>query len=486
MTTASARRRNKEVSMQKVSPRRGSSPISRFAFAAVTLAAPLTFTACDEGTVEDFQDSNAALTSLTGNFANGSGTHATVSTTGSIDANNAFFQSLGSNGRACVTCHDASTSWSITPASVQARFNASNGTDPIFRLNDGANAPNLPVATLAQRRTAYSMLLNHGVIRVGLPIPANAEFELVAADDPYFFASSQELSLFRRPLPTTNLRFLSGVMWDGRESVPGSPMAQNLARQANDATLGHAQATVPLTTAQQTSIVNFELALFTAQSSDSVAGSLSASPAKGGPTFLSQQSFFIGINDPLGGNPQGTPFTSKAFTLYDGWAASSGSTAAAKRASIARGQDIFNNHPIRIAGVAGLNDTLGVATVNGTCTTCHDSPNAGDHSVALPLDIGLTTPAMRMGDMPLYTLRNKTTGATVRTTDPGRAMITGKWADMSKFKGPILRGLSGRAPYFHNAVANTLTDVIKFYDTQFHIGLDATQFVDLANFLATL
>ena len=65
-------------------------------------------------------------------------------------------------------------------------------------------------------------------------------------------------------------------------------------------------------------------------------------------------------------------------------------------------------------------------------------------------------------------------------------MITGKWADMSKFKGPILRGLAGRAPYFHNGSANTLTDVVKFYDTQFHIGLDATQFVDLANFLATL
>ncbi len=44
-----------------------------------------------------------------------------------------------------------------------------------------------------------------------------------------------------------------------------------------------------------------------------------------------------------------------------------------------------------------------------------------------------------------------------------------------------------RARCFHNGSgANTLTIVIKFYDTQFHIGLDATQFVDLANFLATL
>ena len=75
----------------------------------------------------------------------------------------------------------------------------------------------------------------------------------------------------------------------------------------------------------------------------------------------------------------------------------------------------------------GLNDALGVTTINGTCTTCHDSPNAGNHSVSLPLDIGLTTAGQRWGDQPLYTLRNKSTGATVQTTDPGRAMITGKW-----------------------------------------------------------
>ena len=45
-----------------------------------------------------------------------------------------------------------------------------------------------------------------------------AEFELTSVDDPYGYASAAELSLFRRPLPTTNLKFLSAVMWDGRET----------------------------------------------------------------------------------------------------------------------------------------------------------------------------------------------------------------------------------------------------------------------------
>jgi cytochrome c peroxidase len=62
------------------------------------------------------------------------------------------------------------------------------------------------------------MLLTKGVIRVGIGIPEDAEFELLRADDPCGHASAKELSLFRRPLPTTNLKFLSTVMWDARET----------------------------------------------------------------------------------------------------------------------------------------------------------------------------------------------------------------------------------------------------------------------------
>ena len=70
-------------------------------------------------------------------------------------------------------------------------------------------------------------------------VPANAEFELVAVDDPYNFASAAELSLFRRPLPTTNLKFLSTVMWDGRETRAGPGRSRfDLPTQANDATHG--------------------------------------------------------------------------------------------------------------------------------------------------------------------------------------------------------------------------------------------------------
>src|SRR6266849_814505 len=74
-------------------------------------------------------------------FANPTGVAATFSTVGKVDLTGPFFQSLGTNGRACVSCHQPSAGWTVTPANVQERFDATGGTDPIFRTNDGSNSP---------------------------------------------------------------------------------------------------------------------------------------------------------------------------------------------------------------------------------------------------------------------------------------------------------------------------------------------------------
>jgi cytochrome c peroxidase len=109
----------------------------------------------------------------------------------------------------------------------------------------------------------------------------------------------------------------------------------------------------------------------------------------------------------------------------------------------------------------------------------------GNHSVKAPLDIGLTAPDVAPY-LPVYTLRNLKTGDTVQTTDPGRALITGQWRDVNRFKGPILRGLASRAPYFHNGSAATLRDAVEFYDKRFGIGLSAAEVSDLVVFLSSL
>ncbi|CAN5191120.1 hypothetical protein BH11PSE14_BH11PSE14_21330 [soil metagenome] len=427
----------------------------------------------------------------------GSGWLRSYNRSGAIDTGNAFFQRLGSNGRSCDSCHRLEAGWSITPTELRARFNATDGTDPIFRRNDGSNSPNADVSTVAARRQAYSMLLGHGVIRVGLPIPANAEFVLADVDDPYGFASAAELSLFRRPLPSTNLSFLTGVMWDVRETATPflppmhagqdhSALVNSLIHQVLSATKGHAEGLDP-TDAQMAAIVVFETGLTTAQIRDDVAGYLNADDAIGGPRILAQQRFHIGINDTLGNDPTGASFEPESMSLFGAWADQEGNgKLESARLSIARGERLFNEKPINISGVGGLNDALAVANIAGTCTTCHNSPNVGNHSVALPLNIGLADASRRTADMPLYTLRNKTSNAIVRTTDPGLALLTGKWKDIGRFKGPILRGLAARPPYFHNGFAASLDEVVEFYDTRFDMKLTRREKDDLAAFLRSL
>ena len=334
-------------------------------------------------------------------FQNPSGMAATFTSNGVIDLKNPFFQSLGTNGRSCGTCHLPDQGWSIAATKVKARFDESAGLDPIFRTNDGSNCDHdIDTSTLAGRRNAYSLLTSRGLIRVGIEVPGEAEFEIASVKNPYGCDDKTTLSAYRRPLPSTNLHGLSAVMWDGRESTPPqtekitfttnpNDLLFDLAHQSVSATLGHAQALTPPTVEQQRQVVEFEMGLSTAQISDTNAGPLNTVGGNGGPTGLSRQDFFVGINDPLGGNPSGAEFTPVVFTLFQRWLNLQGDDAASNaKAAIARGEQLFNSKPLHITNVGGLNDDLGIADIPGTCGVCHDSPNIGNHSLPVPLDIG--------------------------------------------------------------------------------------------------
>jgi hypothetical protein len=424
----------------------------------------------------------------------------TSTPSGRIDHDNPFFQSFGSNGRSCDSCHRQAQGWTVTPQELRRRFARTNGMDPVFSLVDGAVSPLADVSTVAARRRAYAMLLGRGLVRVGMPMPPNAEFRLTRVDDPYGYASAHELSLFRRPLPATNLIWLTAVMWDGRETfTPFRPpmdagidlqnLRSSLASQARDAILGHEQAASPPGDAIIDRIVEFELHLVTAQVDDQAAGRLNADDAMGGPDILAQQRFWIGINDTLGGDPTGDAFDDKVMRLFDSWdmpAQFARDRRGRARAAIARGEKLFNTMKFNITGVAGLNDVTGKPSIRGSCSSCHNAPNIGNHSAPLPVNIGISDASRRTPDMPLYTLTNIATGKRVQTTDPGLAMLTGKWADIGKFKGPILRGVAAHPPYFHNGSAATLHDVVDFYDSRFHIHMSAQQKSDLVAFLSAL
>lgn len=412
-------------------------------------------------------------------FKNENGKSGTISSTGVLDESGPFFRSLGTNGRTCATCHQASDNWSVSATHIRERFEATQGLDPIFRTNDGSNCDTATASTVEDRRNAYSLLLNKGLIRVSLSQPADAEFEVSTVVNPYGCDSKSLLSVYRRPLPATNLRFLTAVMWDARESFSGNTLEQNLAHQVIDATLGHAAAVDAPSDDLVKDIVDFEMSLTTAQAIRKQAGALDSNGGRGGPLNLSSQPFFVGINDPLGTSA----FNPSAFTLFPDWKRTAGNSL---RGSISRGENIFNTRPIQIQGVAGLNDQLNLPVIAGTCTTCHNTPNVGNHSVPLAVNIGIADASRHTPDLPLFFLTKKATGEVISTSDPGRALITGKWQDIGKTKGPVLRGLSGRAPYFHNGSAATLADVVDFYDTRFLLGLTPDEKTDLANFLSAL
>ena len=64
--------------------------------------------------------------------------------------------------------------------------------------------------------------------------------------------------------------------------------------------------------------------------------------------------------------------------------------------------------------------------------------------------------------------------------------MTGQCADVGRGKGPILRGLAARAPYFHNGAAADLNQLVNFYNLRFRMNLTDKQKHDLIAFLNSL
>src|SRR5256885_313479 len=73
-------------------------------------------------------------------FSNSSGRVQSYTASETVDRQNPFFLSIGTNGRACASCHQADQGWTVTPAQIQSRFDRTQGQDPIFRTNDGSVA----------------------------------------------------------------------------------------------------------------------------------------------------------------------------------------------------------------------------------------------------------------------------------------------------------------------------------------------------------
>jgi hypothetical protein len=390
-------------------------------------------------------------------FLNSAGTAATYSPAGFVDLTNPFHAPQGTNGRSCESCHLPQVGWSIRPIDVELKFLLSQGADPIFNALD-ANNSSPAAAPLQAKRDSYSML-RKGLFRRGGAVQPTFEYEIVEFDDPLGAgASLTQFQFFRRPLATANFHIARNVGWHDQNTNGSGDVLAGLIQQA-DGNITGSQQGLRATPATLSSIANYELGLAFAQQFSFSVGLLTACGAKGGPENLSAQLPAIG-----------------PFDLFDAWKnlkpGSCGSKAIdRKRAQIARGQEIFNS----------VN-----AANNRSCNGCHDAANNGSNIDGRLFNVGASEARFRQAGMPLYKVKNKTTLETRETTDPGRALRSGRWADMDRFKTPSLRGLAARAPYFHNGIAANLTEAVRHYEVALGFAYTDQEREDLVAFLEVL
>ncbi|HUB02310.1 MAG TPA: hypothetical protein VL983_06480 [Terriglobales bacterium] len=447
---------------------------------------------------------------------------------------NPFFQSLGSNGRTCITCHQPENSWGLSPSTVLSTYTNTKGQDALFAPVDGADCPDRGAAATQPGRQfllARTQLFNRANIRISIAEPSVHDwYSVTVTADPtgcelspiygLLATPSPMASFYRRPLPSANTAFISpsgacnartgvckqNIMWDVREA--------SLENQFFDATMTHAQATSSQLSALQSQIntmgpafpgVSFQNGNFSAESWDQFGWDLTGSDgsgAKGGANAL------MALN-PAGTFRPASVLGGEAFDLFDSFAAELPWTAS-MRASIVRGQNIFNNFPLNITGVRGMNDLLGQKTIAGTCRFCHNNLDIGNDFAADAKDIGVMDSTSNVmppsPDLPVFTFvcpqgSLSSNGVTpysnpvacsagtcdqYQTTDPGVAWISGRCADLGKMKVPSLRGAGSRPPFFHGGNANTMLDVVNFYNKRFNMGLSEQQILDLVNFLNAL
>jgi hypothetical protein len=445
-----------------------------------------------------------------------------------------FFEPIGTNGRACITCHQPADAMSLSLRSVRERWASTGGRDPLFAAVDGANCPTLPAAD----PRSHSLLLERGLFRLALPWPPrradgtaiDPEFTIEVVRDPtgcntdpiYGLQSpNPSISVFRRPRPLANTKYTTHqnfgvgpfVTKNGTPAAvdpeTGRPTSMNLmadarvptlALQAQDAARQHLQMAGSLTAAQLARIVEFERQVYVAQVTSSTAGSL---VGPDGPPAFGPRNLAAGEAGVLGNNT-----TRFVFPLGARWGSGFGVSAEdprrAARESIARGHDLFMFRTFWIRDSMHLN-TVGLGNpTKRTCATCHGMHMTGMDTANGWMDIGTTNlpwasevPLNPWNEakpqLPLFRVTCKADvrphpflGRVIYTQDPGRALISGLCNDVGTIVIQQFRGLAARAPYFSNGSAATLRELVDFYDRRYNIGFSEQERQDLVNFLGAL
>lgn len=453
---------------------------------------------------------------------------------------NPFFEPIGTNGRACATCHQPADGMGLSVQAIQRRWQETSGKDPLFAAVDGSNCPDLP----QNEASSHSLLLDRGLFRISLPwpprprpdgTPVKPEFTIEVVRDPTgcntspvygLHSAHPHVSVFRRPRVAANLKYVAvdaggrtfgrvgpfnakrlGMVMD-KDPETGRYSSMNIMSDARDPTLraqareaahDHLQARNGLTERQLEQIVAFESQVYSAQGIDRVGDDFSVQPA---PPALGARNLFTSETGVLGDN-YGKP----VFKTFDVWkvrAENESAAQAAFRASVIRGYQVFFNRPFWIRDTAHIN-TVGLGNpVKRTCVTCHNLQMVGTDASAGWVDLGTTNEpwaaeplfsphSAAKPQLPLFKIvcnpdarPHPFLGRVIYTHDPGRALISGKCYDVGSIVMGQLRGLAARAPYFSDGSAQDLRGIVDFYDRRFDMGLTQQEKEDLVDFLSVL
>ena len=456
-------------------------------------------------------------------FDNPLGKLGLLNTSGPIDTKgHPFFEAIGRNGRACVSCHQPANGMSISADAINERWRATGGKDPIFAAVDGSNCPSAD----QQDAASHSLLLKHGLFRIFLPWPPKAvdgstiepEFDLELVSDPTgcnadpaygLHSRNPQVSVFRRPRVVANIKYVVSGYLSAFNIKDGSPMARDpetsqfvnmnimadareptTKTQATNAALTHLQADTRPTELQLQRIMDFENQLYVASSFSNQAGSL---VQPGGPDVLGPQAMQRETPE-LGDN-----FYKPVFGYFDQWSKPQTSDAQSEfRASVARGMEVFFTRPFYIRDVTHLN-TVGLGNpIKRSCATCHNARMTGMDTAPGWMDLGTANKPWSddlamTAELPLFKLTCKTSrkshpylGSVILTHDPGRALISGRCIDIGAITMQQFRGLAARAPYFSNGSAKTLRELVDYYDKRFEASYTEQEKQDLVNFLGVL
>jgi cytochrome c peroxidase len=328
---------------------------------------------------------------------------------------NFFMPFPGGNGRSCATCHNLRDGFSLSPATVEARWQR---LQRMKRINPNADDPLFRSIEADDGNQDFTLLRTRALIKVRVPLPDRVRL----TDDP----TATHVTLSRAVPPLNMLKHTAPYQQDRT--------AKTLEEQALGAVNAHMEPTVQPTEEFLETVAEFQRHIF----SSAKVRKLSEAIDAGGP--------LPDIDPPL------TAFERRGKERFDFFCAKC-------HGGPSQTQNLENRVSPPFDGSTNP-VSLNVVVSNPPPTGFPVSPIQGP---------GFDLPTQRF----TVALPNGTS-VVLASSDPGTVLTdinalatVGGNQVFNRFDVPQLRGINKTAPYFHDHRAKTLEDVVKHYQQFF-------------------